>query len=659
MSKQYTFPHWKVDYKDESAVSVFSPEELPLHRPIFFVLAEKGELNKPNFGNYTELKNIYGEATFDEYSKFYKHQTLFASRALGYQKVFMVRLADEDAATGGLVIECQVTTGVQVTQYQKDEFGGRVLDVDGDPVPLTTGDPATTVTEPGIKIVWVARALGADENPAGIQPSVTGQTTKYPIMVITGTSPGAWTNVCGAKLWFDHVDLDVNRVENIDALTYWFQAIQQPYGVDTPLPIRSFFNEASTEFTFKEGAIDTTVDRRMHFDDILVSDYKGAIPFNFNVYSANVGTIGNLIVALDGGSGGLEELTNGYMANIMTGLDMLGHHYDHVTVDTTGPTGATMMDEDIIHYMVGGTDGSTLTADYEDLVTTWLTGVTFPDIYDQARYPITHMYDSGFNLDTKKDMIDFFGLRPDVKCVMSTQDVSLEANTKAEDQSTGSALRTKMLLHPASTVYGTQVFRGTILQQAGYLANSTWKQIVPATLDCMIKKCIYQGAIYFKGKPKGLPKSDVSIFKEVNWFPNSDDHKQLSWDTGLNYMQYYDMTRYHYADVRSIYPLDTSVMSDDIMADILIYLHHIARFNWSVFAGRDENPNVLFGEIERTISKDIYSKFQSYVNATVTAYQTDLDKALGYQSTIEIAVYGNLPQRVWNIIIPVRREVTE
>jgi hypothetical protein len=32
---------------------------------------------------------------------------------------------------------------------------------------------------------------------------------------------------------------------------------------------------------------------------------------------------------------------------------------------------------------------------------------------------------------------------------------------------------------------------------------------------------------------------------------------------------------------------------------------------------------------------------------------------LGYQTTIEIAVYGNFSQRVWNVLIPVRRNEGE
>lgn len=652
MAKFKTFPHYVVHYKDESAVTILRPEILVLHRPIFLGFAEKGEIGIPHYGDYTELADIHGKATFDSYSDFYKHPTVFLKEALGYQKCFFVRLATIEAKTSSAVLECHVKENVMITQYQKDEFGGRVLDADDNPIPIKVDN--VIVKEAGIEITWVLRQLDEDEKATTLQPVTSGGVTKFPIFVITGDSPGAWANKCGIKFWFDYSTVDKSIVDDIGALMFNFAPVEQPYGIDTPLPIRDIFSNPSTEFSFKPGSIDMSTERRITFDDILINDYRGAIPFNFNLYPENVKIIGDKVKAVETTN---LDLIDGWMVDIATGMDLKGHPYNHMVVLNEGTTGAIHLDENVIQYMLGGNDGDMSDAALESLTKTWLTGETFPDIRDHARYPITHLYDSGYALDTKKGIIDFLGIRDDVKLIISTQDVNNGINTKAEDQSTGSALRAQFLLHPASTIYGTQVFRGSILQQCGHLLNSTWTKIVPATLDCMIKKCKWQGAIYFKGKPKGLPHSAVEIFRDISWFPNSDDHKQLSWDTGLNYMQYYDMTSYHYPDVRSIYPLETSVLSDDIFTDIMVYLNHIARYQWSVFAGRDENPKLLFGEIENSISADIYSKFGQFVNATVTAYQTDIDKALGYQSTIEIAVYGNLPQRVWNIIIPVRREV--
>lgn len=665
MATFQSFPHYTVNVKDESATTVLAVEELPLHVPIFIGFAEKGELDVPQYGSYSELVELLGEGTFDAYSDHFKYPNVFARKALEYQKVFYVRVAPDDAATATAVVECIVTPNVMMTQYQRDSEGGIVLDGNGDPVPLEDG--GVVVEEAGVQLTWRLRQLAEGETYTSLAPStnVTTGAITYPVIAYTATSPSARMNNCGIQFWFDLESLDLDLVEDIGALMFKWAPVQMPYGYDTAQPIRDIYSNPETEFTFKEDAIDSSTDRRVNLTDLITNEYTtDPIPFNIHIYSEYVEAIGNAVITVENDITNTtydDNLTSPYMVDIMSGTNLDGYAYHHVEVITSDPADETVviLDEDVIQYMTGGSDGDMSLTNLASLTKDWLSGTTYPDIYDEARYPITHLYDPGYPLDVKKTLIDFLSIRKDVKVVLGTQDIDNGINTKAEDQSTGAALRSQLLLHPESTIFGTQVYRGTVMQQAGYITDYNWKGIVPATIDNMIKKCVWQGASYFKGKPKGLPNSAVEIFKSINWLPSSDDHKQLSWDTGLNYMQHYDMTSWHYPDVRSIYPLETSVISDDIFTDILIYLIHIGRYQWSVFAGRDENASVLFGEIEEAIAKDIYTKFGTYVNAVIDVYQTDVDKALGYQSTVEIAVYGNLPQRVWNIQIPVRRESTE
>lgn len=651
MVKFRTFPHHNVEIKDESIRNVFRPEVVPIHRPMFLGFAEKGDIGVPKFGNYTQHSNHYGKGTFDQYSKFFYHPNLFLTKACNYQQCFFVRLADSAAEVASAVLELHLTENADIPQYQKDGDGYRMVDGSDDWIPVEeSGSP---VTETGVEIFWTLRPLGVDESLSNLLPETTGDVTVYPIMAFEASSPNSAANKAGVKLWFDWSTADLSIINNIEALMFEFGIVDQPYGLDTPMPVRNLFGNPTTAFSFKEDAIDSATDRRVYFDYILQNDYT-ELPFNIKVFSEHIETIGDKILLLET----MEELTNAYMVNVFNGKSLEGKYYDHVLVKSevvAEPT-VTVLDEDVIQYMSGGNDGDTTNASLESLTAAWVTGNVFPDIYDQARYPVTHLYDSGYELDTKKAMIDFLGVRDDVKVVLSTQEVANTVNSKEEDQSTGSALRAQLLLHPESLIHGTQVCRGTIFQQCGRLVeNPNWLEVVPATYDCLTKKCRWQGATYFKGKPKGLPNSAVEVLKNINWFPNSDDHKQLSWDTGLNYMQYYDMSRYHYPDVRSIYPYETSLISDDIMCDILVYLKHIARYHWSVFAGRDEDAELLFGEIKKDISDDIFDKFGNFLKFEVSVYQTDIDKLLGYQSTVEIAVYGNMPQRVWNVIIPVRR----
>lgn len=666
MPKFYTFPHYEINVKDESASSALVVEDLALHRPIFLSLAERGPVGVPVYGTYAEHASKFGKGTFDVFSKYYKHPNLFTERALQSNKVFFVRLASETAKQAVLALQCSIYK-TSLIQYQKDSEGNRILDTSGNPIPIDdgTGNP---LKETGSVVKWSIRAVDlATENPKKLVSSSTSipdpngganiTVTTYPVAVFVASSPGEWGNVTGFKVYWN-ADSDTGVAEAMQSLIFTFGIVSIPWGEDTASVVRNKYLEAETEFTFAENTVDKTTMRRYNISEVIDNEFSADdLTFDLYVYPENVETIGASCIA-DESLTVFPELTSPFMVNLFTGKTLDQRPYDHIVVDTESDDALTF-NKNIINYMSGGSDGDVADADLESLTREWLSGDVFPDIYDQARYPITHLYDSGYELETKEALIDFLGVRDDVKIIISTQSVYNDANTKAEDQSAGSFLRSRALLHPESTIYGTQACRITILQQCGKLNELTsYTKLVPATIDCMMKKGIWQGANYIKGKPKGLPNSAVTILKDVNWFPVNTDLKQLSWDNALNYMQYYDMSSIHYADVISVYPYLTSLLSDDIFTDMLVYIKHIVRYQWAKFAGVDDPIPQLIADIKESVGRDIYAKLGNFITAEVNPYQTETDLELGYSLTVEIPVYGTVPNRVWNVIVPVRRQST-
>jgi len=664
MSKFYSFPHYEINVKDESSTTVLAVEDLALHRPLFLSFAERGPVGVPVYGSYEELVTKFGAGTFDVYSQYYKHPSLFAERCLSHNKVFFVRLAADTAVSASLVLQCSIFTS-NLIQYQKDAEGFIILDESGDPLPID--NEGVPLREPGTIVKWTIRALGAEENPkalvqstsVGVDP-VTAEPvniTTYPIAVLTATSPGAWGSLTGFKLFWNE-DSDTGVATAMDSLIFTLGVVTTEWGDDTASVIRTRYLDTDTEFTFAENTIDKTTMRRYNLSEVIVNDYKADdILFNLYPYPANVEAIGTACLVNETVAD-FPELTSPFMVNLFTGKTMTQQPYDHISIDVDSED-AILFNKNVINYMIGGVDGTVANADLESLTQTWLTGDIFPEIKDKPRYPVTHLYDSGYASETKESLIEFLGLRDDVKIILSTQSVYNEPNTKAEDQSMGSFLRARALLHIESYIYGTQACRVTIMQQCGKLNDTTvYNTIVPATIDNMIKKGIWQGATYMKGKPKGLPNSAVTILKDVNWFPVEDDFKQLSWDNALNYMQYYDMTSYHYPDVISVYPYLTSLLSDDVFTDMLVYIKHIVRFQWAKFAGVDDPIAQLIASIRESVGADIYKKLGNFITAEVNPYQTETDLELGYALTVEIPVYGTVPNRVWNVIVPVRRETT-
>ena len=662
MSKFYSFPHYEINIKDESVTTPLALEQLALHVPMFLSFAERGPINRPVYGNIDDLTSTFGAGTFDVFSQYYKHPNVFLTKSLPNNNAFFVRLADDTAETASIVFQCS-TWQTDLVQYQKDSTGMRLLDVNGKVIPLLdiNGDP---VTQPGIVLKWTTRPLLSTEVPAALvevtqqQPNPAGgpniNVTTYPIAVFEGNSPGAWGNVTGFTMYWNPLS-DTSVATAMQALIYTFSMNTINWGNDTPSVVRNIYLDTTDEFTFAQNTTDMNTMRRYYLAEALSNDYAPAnITFNMYLYPNNVQTIGAACIASETITN-FPELTSPFMVNLFTGKTMEQQPYDHIMIDSTDAN-SVMMNANVINYMTGGSDGSLTGASLENLTTMWLGGNVFPAIQDKARYPITHLYDSGYQSTTKEAMITFLGIRDDVKVIMSTQSVYDPPNTMAEDQSMGSFLRALALLLPESMVYGTGACRATIFQQCGVLNQVTpYTGIVPLTLDCMVKKGIWQGSPVMKGKPKGLPNSAVTVIKNVNWFPVADDFKQLSWDNALNYCQYFDMTGFHYPDVISVYQYLTSLLSDDIFLDMLIYIKHIVRVQWAIFAGCEDPIPQLISRVRDSVGSAIYGVLGNYVTAVVNPYQTAEDVVLGYSLTIEIDVYGTMPNRVWNVIIPVRR----
>jgi hypothetical protein len=224
-------------------------------------------------------------------------------------------------------------------------------------------------------------------------------------------------------------------------------------------------------------------------------------------------------------------------------------------------------------------------------------------------------------------------------------------NTKAEDLSAGSSLYASCLLQPESVEKGTECCRAEIYQQAGYLVNSTYKGIIPATFDVMVKKSQYASTGTLTGVPAGLPASAINVFKSWSWTPCDADHKQKSWDSGLNYFQHYDMSSIHWPAMRSVYRYDTSVLSSAHFTDVIVYAKHLARYNWSVFAGVEYNFNILSERASSAIKSDLLGMLGGLYSFSVRFEQSDEEARIGYISHVVINIWGASQQRVWKIDI--------
>jgi len=655
MANVKSYPHYEINVQDNSIYVPVTVDTLPIHRPMYVMKTQKGPIGVPVWcDTYSTAVSIFGAETFNYLnSSYFSRSSLFLYNTFQNNGAFIVRVADDTAAVASLVLELDVTTA-DITQYVVDSNGNRTEDEDGNWIPEQEGDPLADITESGYELAWKIRALDSDETITGITPVTVDDTATYPMMVFTASSPGLWGNDTGFSLYYDPDENEVAQIDRVGSVFYTMAPIEKEYGTSTTSPIRDIYTSTFNSFIMKPDTIDTATDSQVSVADVLDKVYtdNNVLPYDVYTYSANFETVGDLCRAVEVNR--TDDLTSGWLVNLISAKDFDNKPYDHVVV--TSGTGIVTPSASVNNYLVGGLDGTLTDVAIETLIRSFLAGDINPDIVDKPRYPITHIFDTGFSLTTKYAILEFLDTRDDIKVIMSTQDGALTPNSKLEDESTGSALRSRALLMRESIVKGTGVCRAEIFQQCGKVVNTNYNVWIPATFWSAVKYAEYQNLTYMNKEPKGLPNADVSVFKEYSWVPNSEDLKSRSWDTGLNYFQYYTMNNLHYAGIRTVYQYDTSVLMDSTFTDAIVYTKHEIRQSWAKYASVTLSSAIL----KERVTKDVTDRLSALYNGKyvfeVSVYQTEEEQRLGYVYHVLISITAPASARVWIVDIECNRE---
>lgn len=659
----WTFPGVNLKgVQDTSAGSRSTNTTIPLHLPLFFIMAEKGPVGTPVLCDEATAYAVFGDLTFDPTKPYFNHQQMFAKYAMGYQQVYLLRVADDKATTAGIVVEATLAK-TNVTQYKKDTLGHRVMDgITGLPEPKMQVDSRTPVTEPGFSISWSIRALGVGETFDGLVPKTTGSAdtlkTTYPILAAYGNSPGSAVNRQGFKFYFG-TDVSTATEAALSSILYRFVPVTLASDNSGNVSVVSdIYTATHNDVSLKPAAVNPSTAQDMSLDAIAFNNFAasgtGSLGYSVHVYSDNVSTIGTQIKTR---AKEIPAATDPFLINIMTAQDVNGLPYDHFEVDTAS---SSVLNSNIPIFLEGGSDGTVSLANFESLITTFLQGDEIVEFQDYYRYPFSHVYDSGFSLKAKYALMNIYSLRDDVNITWATQDLLTNpktANTQAQDQSAGAAILSRVRTYPESTDFGTGAMRGEIFQQCGKLATTSGYTTgnVVTSLDRLIKRCTYYSGTFIKGSPKGRPNNEVRLFSSISWTAATDTQRQLNWDTSLNTISYADTQTLFYPDIISIFPDTTSLLSDGVFVDYIIFLKHIARNKWTYYVGREDAISTLADTISQDIDKTCSTIFKGKITTSTTVTQTESDLAAGDTATITIAIQGNMPNRIWNVIIPVSR----
>lgn len=655
------FPTATFTIDDQSGAStdvLYAVEDDGLNVPFQFILAERGEPGRIYYGAAAELTPILGSETFNEASPYYTAATRFLATQMAGQGTQCIRLVDDAATTATLALFAQVHVA-DIVQYQKNSDGVRVVDSNGDFIPLmTSGQTPVPVTEPGLKIRWVVRALTSQESYTGLVKTtvVDGSITRdvYPVLAFKIRSPGKYGNRQGFKLYSTGSEL-ATVATALNSIVYRFVPLALPTSVSTTASAIPDINGSRTaDISFKNTAVyaRTGVDYSVRYalGNNYVNSVSGdtTLPYDVHAYSANIGIIGNLILDRS------DELegTDPYLIDIISGIDLDGGHYDHVEIDEAS---VTVVNSDVINYASGGSDGEVSFEKLQELIVDYLEGTDHGELGNMFQHPMTHMSDPGFALDTKYALLNLLNIRDNFKIDLATQDVSQEANTKAEDLSIGQLLAFRAQMHPESVITGVGCMRVSVFAHAGKLVNgSPYSGLVPFNLNRAIQRRNLAGGTYIKGSSGGRPNSEVTIFRKANWVADDDSSRSRAWDIGINTVMHANRNVIFYPALRTVYPNDTSLLVEDEFSDLIIYMRKLAREVWTIYAGVDEPVKSLWPQIEREIDNRCAVAFAgSNVRVKATLFQTAADANLGYVTSVNLAISGTpaLRQMNFNVIV--------
>jgi hypothetical protein len=417
-----------------------------LHRPCVFMFTQSGPYNKPVWvNNITEAKRIFGEETFNKFnSEYFSKESRLAETFFPHHGCYIVRLlptddfqvSGEQPESARVILALDITES-KLTNYQRNLDGSFVLDGAGNKVV----DPDTPSVE-GFKFFFHYKYVSdADWTTKTTQELLTKSTptpgtTSYNIMLINDIYPGKDGNRFGFNFYRDIEAYDSNFIDEIKAMMYTFKPKKKVYNNVQVTPMLDKYNSVFNNFSLKENTIDPNTNIELSIDKVLDNKYDN-FNYEFVVNTELIKEIGNLYLAkrqvIDGTEtpgyidGGIL-VDEPFMIDFINFKDFNGNPLIGTEKEAIeDQPGLNPITKDTIIYLDGGKDGNKTDTTKEFLISEFCKATLFPDILNKAKYPITHIYDMGYTIDTKKKMLDFMAVRDDVSVTTVTQVFSIVA----------------------------------------------------------------------------------------------------------------------------------------------------------------------------------------------------------------------------------------
>ena len=636
-----------------------APVLLPIHLPHVMLLAERGPATGLMLGS-NDAQRIFGSSTFDYRKPYAKHTTAMAKECFfpNANQVLYQRLIPSDAARATLSIGLEIMEK-QLTVWEREADGSYAIDPDGKRI--DTGAKVTGYVGKWVILPSTEADIGKGQVRQGTMTEGGKQSKIYPMFDLLVSHHGAYGNNVGVRLWAptanDATPLNEYVVNDTGAYLYRLSFLERADARSTPVLLRGISDETYVDFGLKPDMYYEATRQGFHANEVIIPRYrdtdtsKGFAPEygpfeKFHVYQTNVDLITKMIFANEQSHHGWED-DEAYKVNLLGAYDENGHGYHTFELLDVFAGGLNLNDQ-ATYYATGGADGDLSDENFDDMCYTEFSnyGGLFNEFLDIARFPQSVVYDSGFSVKTKKAMPKILGARKDIWIALATQDQALPQNNVDAESSMAITLRAACEMQPEAELYGTSVVRAVIMGQSGYLINSEYKKLVPATFELAYNLAAWAGSgdgkLKSAASPDVDPNNQIKLLRDVNITWKGERVRNKDWDNGLVWIQSYDHMKLFIPAMQTVYKDDTSILNGLLNMMICVEVQKVCFRTWRKFTGRSNMTNLQYEQAsDREITKLTTGRFDERVVIVPQTFHSARNLQQGYANSARVHVYGN------------------
>lgn len=520
----------------------------------------------------------------------------------------------------------------------------------------------------------------------------TVKSTMYPFVGLVAKNQGAYYNGLGFGIGSITGDeLDTKIVSSTKAMPYRLAFYTRSSSTTSPSQFRSLYGEPYVQFSPKDKAINPNTDAKFDFETVVENNWWNETDDLKSLRYEDYETIHffreyfeelcKMFLAKekqfvsdedkrwDNGKSASSSSWYDFTTSDQNDIDeeylimnplscRTSQNINYFTLVKDNETNPVLKDNqkevlmslDSPVFLQGGSDGTISNEEFEKLVVEDMKQYSDADseLQDLAVNVESTFYDTGFTLNTKKELINFITLRKDTDIVLSTHDDSLGEKTLplSDARAVAEALKARYKLAPESEYFGTTVARGVVVMGSGKLRDGSTKNRIPITYELAVKAASMMGSSTGVWDSKKIfdnyPGNAIEylIDPQPSFIPAGI--KPTLWNEGVVWVQPYDRSSYHIPALQTIYEDDTSVLNNFFVMKALGQLTKLSDRVWRKFTGTSKLSNAEFIEaVTEYCNKLLKGIFDNVVTVIPEVIIDDEDELRGYSWHVVWKLYGD------------------